>query len=156
MDNTLTQAIQEWHTTERQNMAAYDALFAQADNVNWPGLAHWCKQSADDEREHAAKVAAFLVDKNILPETQPLEAVTPPTGDDHATFFQVAMTREVLTDQTIKEIYGMALEAGEYDTCEFANWFLAEQRRSIREIADYLKMLARPVDALVFDNSLND
>jgi ferritin len=154
MDNTLTQAIQEWHTAERQNSAAYDALFVQADNINWPGLAKWCKASADDEREHAAKVAAFLIDKNITPEIRALEGVTPPAGDDHAEYFRAAMAREVLTDEAIKEIYRMAFDAGEYDACEFMLWFLAEQRRSIREITDYLNMLARNVDRLVFDNGL--
>jgi len=154
MDSTLTQAFQEWHTTERQNSAAYDALFVQADNVNWPGLAKWCKHAADEEREHAAKVAAFLVDKNVLPEISDIVRVASPAGDDHTAFFQAAMAREVLTDETIKEIYRMAEEAGEYDACEFIFPFLVEQRRSIREIGDYLKMLARPVDRLVFDNSL--
>lgn len=154
MDETVLKAIQEWHNLERQNVAAYDALFGGADNVNWPGLALWCKHSADEEREHAEKVAAFLVDKGISPEYGPLSAANAPESDNHADYFRAALTREMLTDETIKEIYKMAFDAGEYDACEFMLWFLAEQRRSIREITDYLKMLARPVDRLVFDESL--
>jgi ferritin len=155
MDNTLIQAIQEWHTVERQNMVAYDALAASADNVNWPGLCHWCQEAANEEREHAGKVASFLVDKNILPEMQALEAGKAPSDvEQHVYYFRAALDREILTMETIQEIYRMAHDANEYDACEFMNWFLAEQRRSIHEIADYIKMLAAPVDRLVFDNQL--
>jgi ferritin len=156
MDETLVQAIQEWHTTERYNDVCYGAMAAQADNINLPGLARWLHKSSDDEREHAAKVAALLVDKSIPPEFQPLEGFEAPaeSDDNHVMFFDAAMQREVATDATIKEIYAMAWEQGEYDVCQYMLWFLEEQRRSIREINDYLQMCARSVDRLVFDNSL--
>lgn len=154
MDSTLLAAIQEWHTFERQNCAAYDALSARADAINWPGLAKWLAKAAGEEREHAAKIAGYLVDKNATPEYAALDSASAPQSDDHADFFKAALVRETLTDETIKEIYQMACEQGEYDAAQFMLWFLEEQRRSIRTITDYLKMLSRPVDRLVFDNAL--
>lgn len=154
MDNLLIDAIQEWHNTERQNEADYAAMATGAENVNWPGLAKWLQAMADDERAHAGKVAAFLIDKNIQPRFDALEPFSGALGAEHLPAFNAAMDRERLTDATIKEIYALAWSKGEYDACQFMLWFLQEQRESIREITDCLQMIGRDIDLLVFDNGL--
>jgi ferritin len=154
MNPDIISALKEQHTLERQNAAAYDALAAQADVINWPGLESWCAKSANEERDHAAKIAAYLVDRNQTPTFEALEAASAPTSGDHADFFRAAMAREIMTTEHINEIYDMCCEAKEFDVCRRLLWFLEEQTKSEREITDYLLMLARPIDRLVFDQSL--
>lgn len=154
MDETLTAAFQEWHNLERQNEIAYRTMEAKAEFINWPGLTKWLHHAAKDERHHAASVAGYLIDRNILPEFRALEAIAQPIGDEHTDFFRSALFREMLTTSTIGEIYAMALESGDHDAARFMLPFLEEQTRSEREIKDYLTLLARPVDKLVFDQGL--
>lgn len=156
MNQQLIQAWNEQLTLERQNAAIYDALAAALDVVNWPGSSAWMKKSADEERQHADKFAAYIVDRFGIPVYSALDGCNVPTGDNLVDYFTAALQREQLTTEAIKTLHFMAEEAEEPDACRFLLWFLEEQTKSVREISDLLLLLGRMDKSMqfVFDNEL--
>lgn len=156
MNSNLIKALNDQMNMERQNAAIYDALSVALDVVFWDGSSKWMKQSANEEREHADKFAAFIVDRNGTPLFAPLDGCMCPIGDDLVSFFQAALERELATTEALKTLYYQAEETEDPQTCTFLIPFLDEQTRSEREITDILIMLRRLDNngRLVFDKSL--
>lgn len=143
MNSTLMQALNNQLTMERQNAAIYDALSAALDVVFWDGSSKWMKKSADEEREHADKFAAYIVDRMGEPVYSSLDGCNCPTGDNLVDFFSAALAREQMTTEAIKTLYFMSEDAEDPQTCQFLHWFLEEQTKSEREISDYLILLKK-------------
>lgn len=156
MNNTLMQALNDQLTMERQNAAIYDACASALNVVNWPGTSAWMKKSADDERNHADKFAAYIVDRFGVPVYSALNGCACPMGDDLVSHFQFVLDREQLTTEAIKTLYYMAEQDEEPDVCRFLLWFLEEQTKSEREIQDFLLTLRRMDKSaqFIFDNEI--
>lgn len=156
MKSILLQALNDQLTLERQNAAIYDALSAALDVVNWAGSAAWMKKAADEEREHADKFAAYIVDRFGIPIYAALEACAAPTSDALYLYFDAALRREKATTEAIKTLHYMAEENEDPQTCTFLIPFIEEQTKSEREISDILLLLSRldKTGFLVFDNSI--
>ena len=138
MNVNLLQAMNDQLTFERQNAAIYDALAAQLDVVNWQGSAAWMKKAANEEREHADKFAAHIVDRFGVPVYSALDGCNAPTGDNLIPYFDAAFMREMATTEAIKTLYFMAEEGEDPQMCVFLHPFIEEQTKSEREISDLL------------------
>lgn len=119
------------------------------------GFAHWFKLQSEEEYDHAMKVYNFMLDRGVtihLPDlagpkfdySSPIHAV------------EVGLAHEIHVSQTIKDIYGLAQDAREYDTAEFVLWFLKEQveeENLFEGILTKLRMLenAHPAALLFLD-----
>lgn len=156
MNNTLMQALNDQLTLERQNAAIYDALAAALDVVNWPGSSAWMKKSANEEREHADKFSAYIVDRFGVPVFSALDGCNVPTSNDLIDYFAAALLREQATTEAIKTLNFMAEENEDCQTEAFLIWALEEQTKSEREISDFLLQLRRMDKSMqfVFDNEL--
>jgi ferritin len=150
MDNTLIQALQEQLTRERQNEANYRAKSAQAEAVNYSGVAAWMKRAADDERLHSSLVEGYLIDRNLVPVFNLLQIIDTLPGDDLIGLFQDALELEQSTTAAIETLYFLAEQTEDPRTCSFITvphddfpGFLEEQTQSEREITDILMSLRR-------------
>ena len=156
MKQQLIDALQEQFNRERMNHAAYRALADQLDNMYWPGSSAWMRKSSDEEQAHADKFAAYMVDRNITPRYAPLEAPAALGETDLTRFFEAALELEQGNTESIKELYYVAQESEDPQTCTFLIWALDEQTAAERELTDYITMLRRLSNdgMLVFDNEL--
>jgi ferritin len=154
--NTIIQVLNEQLTMERQNAAIYDALSAALDVVNWAGSAAWMKKSANEEREHADKITAYIIDRFGVPVFAALEGCQCPSGDNLVDYFEAALQRERQTTEAIRTLNYIAEEAEDCQTEAFLIWFLEEQTKSEREISDLLLLLRRldKTGFLLFDKEL--
>lgn len=143
MNNTLLQALKDQLTMERQNAAIYDALSAALDVVFWDGSSKFMKASANEEREHADKFCAYIVDRNGSPAFAALDECNVPSGDDLSSYFEAALAREKVTTEALKVLYYTSEEAEDPQTCAFLLPFMIEQTESERQLTDFVLMLKR-------------
>lgn len=142
MDAELENALQVQFNTERQNAEEYLHRGHVLESLAWSGAAHFMYKSAGEEREHAQKFADYLIARNIVPIHAPLNSVQtlvstlPP-------YFQQVYDLEVKTTDKINELYRLAEASDDPQTCQFLQWFLEEQTKSVKETYDMVQELNR-------------
>ncbi|CAK0770172.1 Ferritin [Gammaproteobacteria bacterium] len=166
MDPTIITYLQKQFTLERQNEQFYRALAAAADVVNRPGASSFFEKSADDEKSHAKRIRDYIVDRNITPLFDSLEAIPEVDGNDYAGMFKLALDREQITTAALNEFWRVADDQiPDPQTMALlissqGDWpgYLQEQTDSEREITDMLLDIARlgPDGLIVFDSGLLD
>ena len=143
LDKIILDALNEQLTVERMNAANYDALSAACDVAYWPGAMAWMHAAADDERQHAQKIAAYIVDRDGVPVYQPLGQPVAINAETLTPAFEAALRLETATTEAIKSLYYTAETAEDPQTHQFLLWFLEEQTESEAVLRDYLLMLRR-------------
>ena len=147
--------LQQEVTLERTNRDFYRLGSFTLDNEGWGGFAKWFKKSSDEEQEHADKFAEVLVDRNINPIYDTIRNIDALEGDP-LVWIKAALAAEMRTTTAIKEIYKQAMDEGEYLITEFLNWFLAEQRKSEREVYDIQQALEATDEWRLIDEGLGE
>ena len=142
LPTNLANAINAQMNLERLNEAYYDALAVQMQFVNLDGASRFFEASAREEHSHYARMRDYLIDRNVLPA---LGAVSAPTinATTLATGVKAAQERERITTQAIDDLYDLAEESGDNQTCQFLLWFVEEQTRSERELLDLAAKISR-------------
>lgn len=144
MDAELENALQVQYNTERQNAEEYLQRGNVLDGYAWDGCAHFMFKSAGEEREHAAKFAAFLNARNIQPIAAPLNAVnTVASNNNPLPYFREVWELEVKTTDKINRLYALSDQSDDPATCVFLHWFLEEQTKSVKETYDMVQQLSR-------------
>ena len=155
--------IQQQFTLERENEQFYRALSSAADMVNWPGAAKFFASSADDERSHALRIQNYLIDRNIKPIFEILEAIPDVDGNNYVGMFELALQRERMTTDSINQKYQNACDEPDPQTIALlvssqGDWpgYIQEQTDSERELVDMITMIRRlSQDGLIqFDSEL--
>lgn len=141
----LRTSFQKQYNAERQNQAVYTAFQNYFDAQTWDGFSKWMKKSAQEEGEHAQKLADYLVSRNCVPEIQSLESVA--VSGSPRELFQKALELEMGNTASLTELYLECLKFQCYEAGFFLEWYLDEQRKSERELTDILQM---------FDHAGND
>jgi ferritin len=158
MDSEIVKGLQAQLTLERTNAAAYDALGAALDTLYWPGSAAWMKRAANEEREHAAKIADYLALRKITPVYNWIPMSNVPVDDNLLLFFDAALARETTTTAAILALYALAVSTPDPQTTVFLHWFMIEQTKSEGEILSYMAMIKRLDNngRVAFDQYLDD
>jgi len=127
----------------------YAALANWADFNAYPGLKAWADTASQEERTHAQAFTDYLNDRGRVTLT-PIAA--PP--QDWATYqaaLEAALEAEQAVTKHLTLVADVAGAANDGATVLLANeWIKQEQIPSEKEIADYLKIIARgaPIDLL--------
>jgi ferritin len=138
----LIDALQEQLNLERLNSASYKAMSLALENANWPGSAKHFTEAAQDEQEHADKIASFLINRNIQPSYEQLDSPIVPAAE-MLPMFEAAFQREKITTAAIDALDQLAMSECDRATCIFLQWFVMEQVASEREYVDKLFELDR-------------
>ncbi len=105
---------------------AYMALAVWCEDRNYKGFARYFKKQAGEEREHAEKLMAHLLDRAVLPELAALPA--PRTKfDTLLDIAQHAQAMERANTLGINAVYEAALVAKDYPAQVLLQWFINEQ-----------------------------
>lgn len=129
----------------------YLAMSAQFEAENLPGFAHWMKEQAEEEIEHAMKFFDFINERGGRVELGEIEK--PPVNfGTPADAFAAALAHEQKVTGLINDIYKLALEENDYASQTFLHWFIDEQveeEDAATHILETLKMIGDKGHAVI-------
>jgi ferritin len=131
--------LQRQATQELSAAHNYLALSLWCEDQNLKGFARFFGKQQAEERVHAARIAAHLIDRGILPE---LGAIAAPKSNFESILeaAQHAQAMEINNTQGINSVYEAAVSAKDYPAQVLMQWFINEQ---VEEEAWCLEMLER-------------
>ena len=112
---------------------------------NLDGFAHWFEVQAAEEMEHGMKIYRYLHDND---QKVVLEAIAKPdkTYTELDDPLKAAYEHEQYVTSLIHAIYAAAVEAKDYRTMQFIDWFIAEQceeEKDAKGLVDKYQLFAK-------------
>ncbi|MFP4343296.1 MAG: ferritin [Anaerolineales bacterium] len=123
----------------------YLAMSAYCETENLPGFAHWMREQAKEEQEHAMRLFDFINDRGgqvVLHaiDQPPVEFGTP------LELFQAVYEHEQKVTRLINELYAAAVEENDYASQVMLHWFIDEQVEEEKNAGDVVALLERVGD----------
>ena len=91
------------------------------------GFANWYEIQAAEERDHALIFRNYLHENDQVVKLGPI-AQPDKTFTDHLQPLEAALEHEKYVTSLINAIYDAAVEAKDWRTCKFLDWFIEEQQ----------------------------
>ena len=97
-------------------------------------------QQAQEEREHALKMAKYILDVGADVK---LDGIKKPAGDCSSakTMVKAALEHELKVTKQINELVALAQAEDDYATRSFLQWFVNEQVEEVGSMADLLQLI---------------
>src|SRR5690625_5161813 len=143
LNDTLAKAFANQITLELESSVAYLQLAVAADDLDLPGIASWFRLQSDEERDHAAKFIAHVVDRGNRPQIGPVSAPVDP-GDRVVAAFEASLAHEQKVSESIRDLYRLAQAEGDIDSMPLLHWFIEEQieeEATVEEILGRLRLI---------------
>ncbi|MCR5099806.1 MAG: ferritin [Butyrivibrio sp.] len=102
-----------------------------------PGFASWYKVQAEEEQEHAMKIYDYLLDQDEDVSLDQIGAVNIDCKDALDAAKAADKHEHYITEEIVK-IMDAAVEAKDYRTQLFLNWFITEQAEEERNSKDMI------------------
>ncbi len=153
----LLQELNEQMNREFESAYLYLAMSAHFDAENWKGSAHWLREQAKEELEHAMKFYDHILEIGGRPI---LKNIAQPQEEwkGHLDAFEAALAHEKKITAHIHDLYNMAMEEKAHATTIFLQWFITEQveeENSAEEIVMLLKRVGdQPQGLFMIDRQL--
>lgn len=151
----LIDAINEQIGKEYAAAHQYVAIASYYDLATYPNLARLFSEQAEEEREHAAKMVAYLIDSGAAPQ---LGDIAAPRDEfkDHVEPIRLALEQERSNSVTIHELFDIARETRDHSSEVFLHWFISEQveeesrMESLLEVAERVRDFPMMLDEFVY------
>jgi ferritin len=151
LKENLQAAINDQIQKELYSGYLYLAMSAYCEAEGWSGFAHWMREQAEEEQEHAMRLFHYVNERGgrvILAaiDQPPTEFGTP------LEIFEAVYAHEQKVTASIDALYELALEVDDYATQIELQWFITEQveeEDSAQEIVDLLKKIGDHINGLV-------
>lgn len=92
----------------------------------WDGFAHWLRVHAEEEREHATRMADYMTDRGGTVKLQMINVV-PEGWGTVAEVFEHSLEQEKMVSKMIDRIVLLAIEEQDFATENFFRTFVDEQ-----------------------------
>lgn len=102
------------------------------------GFASWFKKQAAEESEHVDKFMEYLHDNDEKVVLKTIEAYKG-KFKDYKEPLTLQLSHEKYVTSLINDIYTAAIEAKDYRSLNFLNWFITEQAEEEKTAQDLLK-----------------
>ncbi len=137
MDKKVADLLRTQVNKEFYSAYLYLAFSNYYYEVSLDGFGHWFELQAQEEQTHAMKFIKYLQDNQ-----EKVELGTIPAPDanfnDHKSPLDAALKHERYVTDLINSIYGAAREVNDYRTCQFLDWFIAEQGEEEKNTGDLI------------------
>ncbi|MDR3117011.1 MAG: ferritin [Puniceicoccales bacterium] len=141
LTENLVRILVQQMANEFQSAYLYLGMAAYLERTPFGGFARWMRRQAAEEVRHGDRIFSYLVDRDAPVELYPLgKAQCSYTSPLEA--FRAALDHEQRVTRWIRDIYELALLEKDYETMEFANWFLKEQVEEEKQTRDWVERLA--------------
>lgn len=139
----LTNRLNAQVTLEFQTSALYLQMAAWSDNHGFPGSAAFLAAHASEEYRHGRKLFDYVVETGGVAR---LGAIAAPQAEFSGLqdIFDLTLSHEVQVTARINELVRAAMEADDFSTFHFLQWYVAEQHqeeRLFRSITDRFKLI---------------
>lgn len=150
----LIDALNEQIGREYAAAHQYVAIASYYDAATYPNLARLFNEQSEEEREHAAKMVAYLIDSGTRPK---LAEIAAPIDEfkDHVEPVRLALEQERSNTVAIHELFDIARETRDHASEVFLHWFITEQveeesrMESLLEVAERLEEFPMMLDEFV-------
>lgn len=140
MNTTIERLLNQQITYEHQASLSYLNMATWADMHQCRGAAHFLYRQSEEERTHMMKIINYLITLDKRPIM--------PTGTFRLTedypnlksLFEEALVNEKKITQHVHKLASTALDQEDFNTFEFLQWFVAEQREEEDNIQTILGM----------------
>ena len=141
----FVEALNEQISREFAAAHQYVAIGAHYAAETFPRLSAFFYAQAEEEREHAMKMVAYLLDQNAKVN---FDEVAAPTQEfaDHIAPDRLALEQERKVTVDISTLFEIARETRDYTSEQFIQWFLEEQVEEEATMNDLLAVAERTRD----------
>lgn len=101
------------------------------------GFGHWFEVQAREEQGHAMKILKYLQNNGVRVPLGPIEAPQGNFADNRAPL-EATLRHEQHVTGLIHAIYKQARDCDDFRTCQFMEWFIAEQGEEEKNTADLI------------------
>lgn len=147
----LSDALNDQITLELTSEIAYLQLAAFFAASDLPGMSSWMRAQASEERSHAGKFMAHVIDRggNVR-----IGAIPSPTADIASPLeaFKTALEHEQRVSKSIRDLYHLATKEGDLDAIPLLQWFINEQieeEATVSEILSQIQLVHEDGSALL-------
>lgn len=137
MDKKVADLLKEQVNKEFYSAYLYLAFSNYYHGLSLEGFGHWFDVQAKEELDHALRFLKYLQDNS---EKVTLEAIAAPniSFNDYRQPLVAALDHEKYVTDLIHKIYGQARDVNDYRTCQFLDWFIAEQGEEEKNTSDLI------------------
>lgn len=137
MDSKLLELLNQQIGKEFYSAYLYLSMSNYYYYVSLDGFANWYKIQAQEESDHAEKLIKYILDRDQIVKMDAIEA---PKWDfkDYREPVEMALKHEQYVTGLISELYGVAKDVKDWRSCQFLDWYLAEQTEEEHNANDLL------------------
>ncbi len=134
----------------------YVAMAFAFETMGLKGFAKWYLLQADEEKKHAMKIAAYLVDQGAAVKLTALDA----PKSNYASVREIAqetLDHEILITRLINDLVNVANKEGDHATASFLTWFVDEQVEEVstsQQLLDMVKFAGDKVQLLMIESRI--
>lgn len=157
MDAKIVDLLNQQVTKEFYSGYLYLSMSNYFYYENLDGFGKWYGIQAKEEADHGKKIIKYLLDN----EEQPKMGVIDAPKFQFENFrepVEMALKHEEYVTSLIHNIYGAAREVKDYRSCQFMDWYIAEQTEEEKNAHDLLVKFDRyasdPRGLFLLDESL--
>jgi ferritin len=141
LSSELESAMNRQIAAELYSSHLYLAMSAFCEARSLPGFAHWFRVQADEERGHAMRFFAHVVDRGGRVVLGAIDA--PPSDPDSVlATFERALAHEREVTAMIDALFAMAVDERDYASQVFLQWFVQEQVEEEKQATELVQMLS--------------
>jgi len=157
LSKQIETALNEQLKIEAVSSHYYLAMASWAENKGYPGIAEFMYQHSDEERLHMLKLVRYINERGGVADIAAMDK--PKISYETITdMFEDLLQHEVKVTQGINEVVHVCLQAKDYSTHNFMQWYVAEQIEEealAREILDRLKLIGNDKGGMyMFDRDI--
>jgi len=137
METKVSTLLNEQINKEMYSAYLYLDIANYYDEKGLDGFANWYEIQAKEEMDHALLFYRYLHNNS---EMVTLQAIAKPDKvfDDLTAPLQVALEHEKYVTSLINAIYTAAIDAKDYRTAQFLDWFIKEQGEEEKNSSDQI------------------
>ena len=122
----VQEAINDQINAELYSSYLYYSMAAYFESLSLKGFSHWMRVQALEELTHVQKFFAYLNDRGSQVMLKAIEA-PPSEWSSPLAAFEAAYAHEVKVTSLVNALMDLALAESDHATCNFLQWFVAEQ-----------------------------
>lgn len=154
----MVSALNEQVNAELWSGYLYLSMSYDMGDKNYPGIAQWFAAQAQEEFEHATRIAKYITARDAKVLMKPIAEVRQEWNSPIDAFEDTLMHEKKVTG-LIRSLMDKAIEQKDYETQNMLQWFIEEQieeEETPRQLLHTLKMIGNNTAALyAFDTNLS-
>ena len=152
LSEKMQEALNNQIALEGYAASSYLALAYWCDDQALEGCKKFFLRQADEERMHMLKIYDYLSESNVRPIT-PAFQQPPNEYENIQKAFEMVFDQERSVTEAIHKILKLAIEENNYNTQQFLQWYVDEQREEeavVRTILDRIKIIGEGGQSLYY------